>query len=464
MKFKTFIFTLILFLIFFYGGIFFILSGSLRGSLSNIKERALGEQHFITTSYYNDLISIKNRAEDVDEYAKSLFDSYTYYYQKQPVRIAVYKDDSLVKSMLPEGKYSINMECEEEKRKVFYDSVNEDRYLFVVGSLPEPFESYKIVYAYDLTDVLNEWDNMVRGYFGAGVIISVILGIILYFVLQLLFKPLTEIALVSEKMAEGEYENRININGGEELNQVAVSFNNMADKIESHIEQLAESVKEKQHFIDNLAHEIRTPLTSIYGYAEYIQRAQLTDEDKYDATSFIMSQSHRLLEMSDKLLNLALYREKSISFQNIDISEVLNNVESMLKNKIEKKNINLIMNIESNIIKGDRCLLESLFINIIENAVKACSNEGEIRIKSYLDDSKKVIAEIEDNGKGIPESAIKHIEEAFYRVDKARDRAEGGAGIGLSLCRQIIDKHNGEMKFMSEEGAGTKVIISFTTS
>lgn len=467
MRVKTFLITLLTFLIFLYGGITFFLTISLKSNIKNIKERAIGEHYFIVSAYYNDLISIQSRKNEetgnIAELEKSLFDSYSIFYQKQPVYLGVYQQDIPLNSTLPDLGVSFDSKLSPDQREVFFHSDKDQDYLIITGKAPQPFDNLLIVYCYNLTEEINEWNRIARQLFGFAFILSLLLGIILYLILSYIFKPLTQITCAAEKIALGDYDNKIHIQGKGEIAKVADSFNHMVDEIRSNVNKLSEIAKQRQEFIDNFAHELKTPLTSIYGYAEYLQRAKLTEEDRYESTQFIMSESRRLQGLGSRLLLLALYREQELEWADISLPELFCSLESFLKMKLMEKNIDMKICVEACYVKGDKILLECLFSNIIENAVKACDKGGEIAVKAYLDENDNVIVTIEDNGRGIPDYAINHLTEAFYRTDKSRSKAEGGAGIGLALCKQIADRHNASLDFHSEHHK-TTVKITFTGS
>lgn len=462
MRIKTFFITLLTFLVFLYGGVAFFLTMSLKSNIQNIKDRAMGEHYFIVSAFYNDFISIQSRrSEEQDKLAESLFDSYSAYYQKQPVSLAVYQKNYPLKSTLPGINISFDENISPDQRRVYFQADEDKEYLIVTGRVPEPFDDLLIVYCYDLTRELNRWHRIARELFAASFVLSLLLGAVLYIVLYYIFKPLTQIADAAERVAGGDYDNKISIRGKGEIGRVADSFNHMVDEIKASVNKLSETAKQKQEFIDNFAHELRTPLTSIYGYAEYLQKAKLTEEDAYESTQFIMSESQRLQRLGDRLLQLALYREQELKRTEIVLPELFHSLEGYFKIKLAEKNIALKIHMDQCCVRGDETLLECLFSNLIENAIKACDKDGVIAIKAFRKDE-SVVVTVADNGKGIPCDAIKHVTEAFYRADKSRSKAEGGAGIGLALCKQIVDRHHGLLEFHSGS-RGTTVTVTFTS-
>ena len=150
-----------------------------------------------------------------------------------------------------------------------------------------------------------------------------------------------------------------------------------------------------------------------------------------------------------------------MKFSCINLSDIIKKILTSFKIRLNEKNIQVILESEDFIIKGDEALIECLFSNIIDNAVKACDKNGKIIIKSFKDNNEYINVTIYDNGKEIPKDSIKHLTEAFYRVDKSRNREDGGAGIGLTLCNEIVLKHNAMLHF-SSDSTGTTVKLIFT--
>lgn len=216
--------------------------------------------------------------------------------------------------------------------------------------------------------------------------------------------------------------------------------------------------EQKQMLVDNMAHELRTPLTSIHGYAEFIEKANTTDARKIIAAKYIISEAERLRKISEILLDGAFIRENEIEMADIDLSGLLSDVAERLAAKAGAGAVEMICDVSAVTVRGNETLLSMLFYNLTENAIKACAAGGRVRL-SCADGQ----AVIEDNGKGMTREQLAHITEPFYRTDKSRSRAEGGAGLGLCLCRQIVRTHGAQMEFASEPGKGTKATVIFTT-
>jgi signal transduction histidine kinase len=271
------------------------------------------------------------------------------------------------------------------------------------------------------------------------------------------------VSTASRKIANGQYDNRIIVSGRNELAEMAENFNNMAEEIQHRITQLAEASEQKQQFVDNLAHEIRTPLTSVYGFAEYIQKATISDEEKMFAASYIMSESQYMLNISNRLLELATLRNQVIKMKVVNVNSLFEHSQKSLAAKLAENQISLKWEIDIDSLYGDKDLLQSLLVNFTDNAIKACKPGGIIIWNAYIENGCRVLS-VQDNGWGIPQNEINKITDPFYRVDKSRNRTKGGVGLGLSICEQIANCHNAALSIESLPNVGTIIKLTFTNS
>ena len=231
--------------------------------------------------------------------------------------------------------------------------------------------------------------------------------------------------------------------------------------METQIQHFQDIAEQKQRFIDNFSHELRIPLTAIYGYAEYIQKASISEEERYECTQFIMLECNRLQNMAYQLLDLALLRKEEMEEEDCSVAALFEQSEKVMHIRAAEKRINLSYIMPQNfLIRGNMEQLLILLNNLIDNAMKASQPEGEVCVSVY---SKElgIVVEVEDHGIGMEPDQISHIKEAFFRVDKARSRAAGGTGLGLSICEKIVQLHHAELTFVSEKGKGTIVKLYF---
>ncbi|GIP36064.1 cell wall metabolism sensor histidine kinase WalK [Paenibacillus sp. J2TS4] len=466
MKSRTFLLTLILFLLFFYSGILLASVVTLKSNLDSSKDRSLREHYFIASSYAKDLNALENRGTSTEDGIRSLYRSYFDFYSKQKVILTVTKDGQQLYTdiMGDSGPFPKAPRISKaNERLVSMEKLEGKEYISVAGALPAPYDTYTLTYNYDVSNIISSWNQMTVMLFLYGMLFCGLLAVCLLLVLNRVFKPLKQISAASKSIAQGQYENRIEIKGHDELAEMAGSFNHMAEEIQSQMQQLATAAEQKQQFVDNLAHELRTPLTAIYGYAEYIQKVARTEEDKLFATRYIMSESRRLQKIAYRLLDMATLRGNQIELSEVPMEELVREVEQSVFMKAAENNIRMTYEYHFDTLLCDADLMHILLINLIDNAMKACGLDGVIQLIADLENGRKVIS-VHDNGKGMTEDHLLHITEAFYRVDSSRSRSGGGAGLGLTLCQQIAANHGAELSFTSEPGVGTTAKLIFTSS
>lgn len=223
-------------------------------------------------------------------------------------------------------------------------------------------------------------------------------------------------------------------------------------------------MERQNQFIGNFTHELKTPMTSIIGYADLLRSQTLSREDELDAAKYIFSEGKRLEHLSLKLLDIFVSQNESFSLIHASPAETISNLVTHLQPVLAREEITLEYACEDGYCMLDPDFFGSLLVNLIENARKALTGKdrkngkGRIKVSSVMTaDGCQV--KVADNGQGIPQTALSHITEAFYRVDKARSRAQGGAGLGLTLCAEIARLHHGTITFQSEEGRGTIVTV-----
>ncbi|WP_026477462.1 sensor histidine kinase [Alkaliphilus transvaalensis] len=464
MKQRTFSTTLALFLFFFNLGIFIISVTIFKDTISRAEERSLGEHYFITSALIKDFHAVESRGIAIEGSFSSLLQPYSYLSGDKKTGLAFFKNNQLVYSSQDTSMLQNNLlkSSKDGIRVSTVRKVEKKTYVIVSGKLPVPYDSYALVYIYDISEAISSWSNLKNMLFLAGFLLSVLLSFGLLIILNQIFKPLKQISQTSKNIAKGAYETRLPIYGHDELSEMARSFNHMAEEIQHQMAELIDTADKKQQFIDNFAHEIRTPLTAIYGYAEYMQKALLSEDDRLSALNYIMSESRRLQTISFQLLELANLQNNLITCEEQKISRLFEMVRQTLYSKLAEKNINIEFSSEIETIWGDACLLESLLINLIDNAIKACGKGGHIFVCGANEAGKKTIS-IRDNGKGMTPEVLSQIMEPFYRGEKSRNRSTGGAGLGLAICKQIALHHGAELSFTSFPCNGTTAKITFTT-
>ena len=207
------------------------------------------------------------------------------------------------------------------------------------------------------------------------------------------------------------------------------------------------------------AHELKTPMTSITGFADLLRQGNLDENTRMMAAEYIYTEAKRLERLSFKLLYLLMLKKDSLTMKRIWLPTYLTEVEKTLSPRLQSKAIRLVCRAEQSWTEIEPDLVKSLLYNLIDNAAKAMDDGGIIGvIASAIPGGCQF--QVADNGRGMEESELSKITDAFYRVDKARSRSQGGAGLGLALCKQIVQLHHGSIRFSSEPGKGTRVTVT----
>ena len=398
-------------------------------------------------------------------------------------RWAIIKEiaDSLEKSM---GKSSSYLRIwDSEKNKVYseknqtvdsqlFDKVNsecsgyevvkeEGEYWLRVVSIVSMESIEEYYYLESMTDISHIYENrrqMVKTY---QIIICILLaatGAISLLLSYFLTFPIHELSQTTRRFAGGDYQIRAKKRGNDEVGILASDFNDMADNLTDKMELLTNHAKDQEAFTSAFAHELKTPLTAIIGYADMIRSMELTTEEKIKAAGYIYSQGKRLESLSFKLMELFVLKKQDFEFQPFDAEFLIQSVFDLSEVGILEKDMVLKREVEPGKIYGEKDMLISLFANLVDNAKKASEAGDTIYIRGVKKDAGYQVS-VTDQGKGMPEEALHKITQAFYMVDKSRSRKEGGAGLGMTLCNEIVKLHGAEWNIESKEGEGTKVTI-----
>lgn len=276
---------------------------------------------------------------------------------------------------------------------------------------------------------------------------------------SLLTKPLEKLSSLAQHISHGDYSARLHIHSGDEIEALANDFNNMADTIEDNISELHFSMEKQEQFMGSFAHELKTPMTSIIGYADLLRSQNMSEDETNEAANYIFSEGKRLESLSLKLLDLLVVKNQETILTPTDPALAVRNVINVMKPELAKEHITLKSSCRKGCCMMDIDLFQSLIINIIDNARKAIDDNGLIHVAGTVRDDNYVII-IKDNGRGMPPEEITRISEAFYRIDKSRSRAQGGAGLGLAICIKIAEIHQAKIKYKSAVGRGTVVTIT----
>ena len=265
--------------------------------------------------------------------------------------------------------------------------------------------------------------------------------------------PLKNLSKVATTIASGDFDYRIQPKSNDEIGDLCISVNNMA-------EELGKTDKMQNEFISSVSHELRTPLTAIQGWIETLGSLKDTESVEYkNGMKIIASETTRLSTMVEELLDFSRIRRSgslSMTFEEVDVVAELTEAYLMFKQRVAAEDKILEYEEPEEIISvcGDRYRLKQVFVNIIDNAIKYSEAETTVSIKLDHDED-WVSIRIIDNGKGIDSKDMPYIKNKFYRAD----HSVKGSGIGLAVANEIVALHKGELDIKSEKGVGTVVTI-----
>lgn len=288
-------------------------------------------------------------------------------------------------------------------------------------------------------------------------IVSAVVGAALtLFLSRIPLKPIRDLIEAINQLAEGNFKVRIHLDLTQEFVRLSESFNRMAQELEN-TELL------RSDFINNFSHEFKTPIVSLRGFAKILRHNTLTQEERDEYLDIIISESNRLAQLSANVLNLSKIEKMSIlsDMETFDLSEEVRQSILLLESKWQKKELELIIDMDEIQYYGNKALLNQVWINLIDNSVKFSPQKGKVKLKLHQKDS-QVIFRILDNGCGMDEEMKNHIFDRFYQGDGSH--ATEGNGIGLTIVEKIVRLHKGTITVDSEAGIGTTFTVVLPVS
>lgn len=446
---RTYLFTLLLFLLFLNGCVFALAYYTHSGNVASERQVCYTKERTALEAYLRDL-------EHMGEKDSHLLQiSYCKFYGEKQAYLQFSTGDTVTRSTLPPGLHASKPDTVQDVR------VDGKRYFVFTERVGEGGDLF--TYATEVTHLDERFIRLMLILVAVSLAASVLLALFLYLLLRKLYAPLGNLSRATSEFAAGNLSVRAYDSGTDEFSALAGNFNAMADRIGGQIKALEDTANQRQRMLDDLAHEMRTPLTGIHGYAEYICAARITEEEKIDAARFIMSESMRLKHISETLLDMAFVRENKIRPSQLVVRDLLITTRDRFWSRITEKDLIIEVVGGDFLLEGDKLLLELMMTNLTENACKACKQGGRIRLGGTVEDGKKILY-VQDNGGGMTAEQLSHITTPFYRTDRSRNRKDGGTGLGLALCERIAAAHGATLSFTSALGEGTTAFVTFSQS
>lgn len=301
-------------------------------------------------------------------------------------------------------------------------------------------------------DLLKEADGFL---FDLLVIIAVVIAVVCIVAVLISFK-LTKSIVKPVTQLGSNLDNVDNIEVPEELEPFVKALKKQKRK-----QKMLD--KQKKQFTENVSHELKTPLTSIAGYAELIETGFAKQEDIKPFAATIRKQALRLVSLSEDIITLSQLEEdyeQDIIFESVDLYAVAKRCVDALSINAKLKNIDVRLAGSECYIKANESLLEDLVYNLCDNAIRYNKEHGSVDVSVACDDANAILC-VRDTGIGIDTKYHDRIFERFFRVDKSRSKETGGTGLGLAIVKHAAQLHNAQLEINSKVGSGTQIIVKF---
>ena len=296
------------------------------------------------------------------------------------------------------------------------------------------------------------WTVLFRPFLLAGLIALVVSLVIAILLARSVYRPIQRVTEAVEKIAQGQYDQEVPVAGPREVRGLAVSFNQM-------VEQVKQSQQRLRHFVADVSHQLRSPLTSIQGFAEAMLDGTADDEaTRLKAATIINDESRRMRRQVDELLELARIQsgQLRIAREYVDVNELLEHCQEIMAVQAEEQSVLVKTRIEPHMtVFGDTDRLEQVFNNLLDNAIKNSPAKGEVIVNGRRCGTGSIEIRVIDDGPGIPPEQVPFVFDRFYQAGGIRT----GVGLGLAIAKEIVAAHGGTIEASSTPGAGTEFIV-----
>ncbi len=434
-------------------GFFGIIYFTYNQMLQEEKNRCNAEFVMLRENISADIAQMEKSIPLTREYFGKFITAYNSYYEAGTVLLGVV-DDEVFGATKTYDKLP--------KENGVYIESEEQTTIYISQILDDNHQNYRIVMRRELNDFDRIWDTLKPLYIVGGMVLSLGVSLLLALLVRIVLKPMDKLEQAARQVQAGDWSARVHIKGNNELAQLGNQFNAMAGSVEENITKLQKISDEKQELINNLAHEMNTPITSIQGFADYMRMSELSVDEQNECLGYIAAEGKRLKEISATLLSMAkMQNPEDVTKTSFSIENMCNSLESIYTKEFAKQNVKLQISCEVQYVQGNEPLIESLLRNLITNGYHAVLGKENALVEARIFAENDMLnIQITDNGCGIEDEHIPHIFEPFYRVDKARSREMGGSGLGLPFCKKVVDMHKGNIEVESILNQGTTFLIN----
>ena len=329
-----------------------------------------------------------------------------------------------------------------------------DHYYIQTGSAVDALD--RVLYLETLKDVSEVFYERAMGftvYRRITVLMLLVGAVIMHFISSWLTKPIRLLTRATRRMAAGDYDYRARKVSNDELGQLTLDFNRMAEALEDNINKLEEEIQAREDFVGAFAHELKTPLTSIIGYADMLRSRKLDEETSFLSANYIYTEGKRLETMSLRLLDILVTKRGEAEFQKVSTESIFDYLKDTF---ISRDGISFLYTYDKDILWVEANLIKTVLVNLLDNACKASEEGGTVEVTG-ITETEGYRFTVKDYGVGIPKEEQAKITKAFYMVDKSRSRSKNGAGLGLALCAEILALHGSYLEIESAPGEGSSI-------
>ncbi|WP_156288450.1 sensor histidine kinase [Oceanobacillus salinisoli] len=289
-------------------------------------------------------------------------------------------------------------------------------------------------------------------------LLTIMLTIITVFILsRFITLPLIKMKEATEQLSQGNHKVELHTERKDELGELAESIT----KLSNDLDRLK---SERNEFLASISHELRTPLTYVKGYADILNRDDISDDEKKEYIEIIREETEQLTELVKHLFELAKMDQNKFSIyrRTVDFGELTSKVTERIRPALSEKDIQFTVECPDNILlRIDPERIQQVLLIVLDNAKKHTPNGKQILLE-VMQNHQEIMISITDEGEGIPKEDLPYVFERLYRVEKSRSRQSGGTGLGLAIAKEIIVSHGGSIDIQSEPSKGTTVMIKLT--
>ncbi|GLB60852.1 sensor histidine kinase [Cytobacillus sp. NCCP-133] len=360
--------------------------------------------------------------------------------------------NSLIKGYIENATSSVPREGQ-----TIVDKWQEEKFIVTVSPIEQDGKQIGFVYMFQDTAWIQSLISRLNEQFLFAGFIAVIFTItIIIFLSKALAKPLVKMKEATSQISKGDFSVSLPKTGDDELGDLAQSIQLLANDL-SYLKE------ERSEFLSSISHELRTPLTYIKGYADIVQKRNLSAEERNQYLTIILEETNRLSEMVKNLFDLAKIDKNTFDIKKtpIDLQDFTRKITAKFTPAFIENGMKLEVKCSDAIfLHADAARLEQIIFNLLDNSLKY-SSPGDKTYVAVEKHKRQVVIRVKDTGKGIPEQELPYVFNRFYRVDKSRTRALGGTGLGLAIVKELVHAHGGTISVKSTENKGTEFKMVF---